>query len=137
MHPFNLSWEQYEAHGPGIDHVDVRLIVLLTDLNAYVGNKLYVHCLYDEDRDPQNLHRLGLACDGHIQGMHLIDQFICISRFPFKGIGLYTAWNHAGFHVDIRNKRIGARWGCMLKGEYVALNKQFLHQAILKGGMQM
>jgi len=137
MQPFNLPWKQYEASGPMIDKVDVRLIVLLRDLNDFVHNKLYVHCLYDEARNAANVHRLGLACDGRIEDMPLIEQFVCISRFPFKGIGIYPAWNNPGFHVDLRNSRIGARWGCKKKGEYVALNSQFFHHVLTKGGMQM
>jgi len=130
MRAFNLSWRQYEDSGPGIDHVDVRLIVLLRDLNDYTGKNLMVHCLYDEDRAPDNLHRQGLAADGHIENMGLLDQYVCISRFPFKGIGLYTAWNHAGFHVDLRNQKIGARWACRKQGEYVAMNADFLQYAL-------
>jgi hypothetical protein len=139
MQPFNLPWEEYEAYGPEIENVDVRLIVLLHDLNEYTGNRLYVHCLYDEDRKPKNLHRQGLACDGHIEAMSLIDQYVCISRFPFKGIGLYPVWKPepGGFHVDIRNQRIGARWGCKKKGEYVSLNTDFFYHILQKGGMPM
>jgi hypothetical protein len=130
MRAFNLSWAQYEEGGPGIDRVDVRLLMLLGDLNKYTDDNLIVHCLYDDERDPENLHRQGLACDGHIENMHLIDQYVCISRFPFKGIGLYTAWNHPGFHIDLRNQRIGARWACKTLGTYVALNADFMRHAL-------
>ena len=127
---YNLSWKQFEESGPGVDKVDVRMLMLLRDLDAYTGNSLMLHCVYDEDRDPENLHRQGLAADGHIHNMNLIDQYVCISRFPFKGIGLYTAWNNQGFHVDLRNQRIGARWACKTQGEYVALDSQFFHHAL-------
>ena len=126
MDPFNLTWLEYHARGPYIERVDVRLIVLLSDLNDYTNGKLWVHCLYDNARIPDNLHRRGLAADGHIEGMSLIDQYICISRFPFKGIGLYSYWNNPGFHVDLRARKIGARWGCREKGDYVELNETFL-----------
>lgn len=141
MRPFNLAWSQYEESGPGIDHVDVRLIVLLRDLDTYTGNDLMLHCVYDEDRAPENLHRQGLAADGHIHNMNLIDQYVCISRFPFKGIGLYTAWNHPGFHVDLRKQKIGARWACQKAGKYVALNEEFFRHSMnshnQKGGVPM
>lgn len=132
MDLFNLPWEQYEDSGPGVSHVDVRLMVLLRDLNEYTGMKLTVHCLYDENRAPENLHRQGLACDGHIENMNLIDQYVCISRFPFRGIGMYTSWNHAGFHVDLRKQKIGARWACKVKGQYEALDAAFFHYALAR-----
>ena len=88
--------------------VKVPLVYWLDELRDIAGAPVNIHCAY-EDR-VKGYHPLGLACDFHVSGMSVIDQFIIASKLPFNGIGLYPYWNQRGLHVDIRPADVKYFW---------------------------
>lgn len=109
----------------------LSIVRALDDLRGYVGKKIIVHCGY-ENRNT-GYHPMGVAVDIDVEDMHVIDQFIAASRFDaFNGIGVYLNWNTPGLHLDTRGNKLAreARWGCVGKGEYVPLDKEFFELAI-------
>jgi len=130
------EWEEidyfteYEKWGDP-NKMKLSIVRAVDDLRAYVRKKVRVHCGW-EDRKT-GYHPMGIAVDCHIEGMHIIDQFIAASRFDaFNGIGVYLNWNSPGLHLDTRGNKLPqeARWGCIKTGQYVPLDKAFFELAI-------
>lgn len=125
---FGLKWGEYRRESEDMKMLSPRLLELLDHLDEFVGGRLVVNRTYTESTQ-HGFHPRGMAFDGRIEGMDLLDQFINITRFPWGGIGLYgeDVWNTAGFHVDVRERRPQSRWACV-RGEggerrYVALTR--------------
>ena len=123
-------FSEFEKWG---DPSKMKLSILkpLDDYRAYVRKKVIVHCGY-ENRNT-GYHPMGIAVDEHVEGMHIIDQFIAATRFDaFNGIGVYLWWNNPGLHLDSRGNKLPAeaRWGSIKKGQYVPLDKAFFELAI-------
>ena len=108
-----------------------QYILGLDKLRAYVGRTISVHCGYEPR--PTGQHPTGCASDIHIQGLHVVDQFLAAQRFAeFTGIGVYPDWTQPGLHLDSRMLLPDAArqiWGCnQLNGEqrYCHLDGSFL-----------
>jgi uncharacterized protein YcbK (DUF882 family) len=111
--------------------MDRELIFTLDAFRDYVGRPILVHCGYEERPGNKGYHPLGMAVDIHIEGMHVIDQFIAASRISaFRGIGVYPFWNNPGLHLDTRQSPRGetARWARDAAGNYVALDWAFIRK---------
>ena len=82
-----------------------------------VGAPFQVHCGTGGKHSGQT-HGQGLALDGHVKGVDLLDIYLAAEREGFTGIGVYN-W---GIHVDVR---IGdpARW-CRIGGKYFPLDAE-------------
>jgi len=111
------------------------LIQALLSLRRFVGRKICIHNARDlTGHSGSSFHYTGDAADFHIEGMHVVDQFLAITRIDaFNGVGIYPHWNAPGLHGDIRPKSKAmdpdARWGCTAARVYVPITKDFL-QAI-------
>ncbi len=129
----NLPWQEFKRKGLVLPGTDPGFIQKLDALDDYSGGKFWIHRLTDPNARKRSQHRNGKAGDGHILNMSLLDMWVMIERFGFKGVGLYgpDVWNNPGFHVDDRNKNIGAKWGQWKnpqtgRREYTALNEGFI-----------
>jgi hypothetical protein len=132
MKIFNIPWEEYRTKPDNLKGVTSKLIRLLDELDIYVGSKVVTHCVVDQ-RNSSNYHTRGMACDLHIEGLDVVDQFIVAGRFPFTGIGMYAegVWNNPGLHLDIREVKVGARWARIMddKGlRYVPLDMEYIRR---------
>lgn len=111
--------------------MNYAVVKALDSFCAYLGKKVIIHCGFETRGS--GCHPRGIAIDMHVEGMHIVDQFIAASRFDaFNGIGVYLWWNNPGLHVDTRLNRFehDARWGSVARGEYVALDKAFFEKAV-------
>lgn len=112
----------------GASDMNPILIKALQHLRSYVGVPIHIHSGYRKGNT--GYHPLKMAADIHIEGMHVVDQYLTAERFPaFTGIGVYPNWNNPGLHVDVRPlpiREFGARWVSPKSKVYVALNKDFL-----------
>ena len=132
MKPVNERWESFSEKEENTIHVQKRLMNALDKLDTLLEGSLVIHCIYDEDRDENNFHRQGLACDCHINGWHPLDMFFFIERqYLFTGIGVYgpDVWNNPGLHLDLRDRP--GRWAFKRKdGDegrvMVALDKRYI-----------
>ena len=112
------------------DLIDARLVLGLDQIRKYVGKKIVIHCGY-EMRPQFSWHSHYRAVDVHIDGMHVVDQFLVFSRFGIiNGIGVYPCWNSPGCHIDTRptDKKFdfNSRWICFKSGEYKPLTWEHL-----------
>jgi len=130
---YNKLWKDVRLD-PNITY---ELRTTLDLVEGYVGaGKLYIHRLYDPNAGPTSQHKHGKAADGHIEGMHVLDQYVLMERFPFTGLGIYPQdiWNNPGFHVDVRKSSIGRRWGYIPKSDggrrMVALGRNFFEHIL-------
>lgn len=123
----NFSPKEFGATG-----MSKLLIYTLQDMRDYTElrfgeRKIIIHSGYREGSI--GYHPLKMAVDLHIEGLHVIDQYLIAERFDaFNGIGVYPNWDQPGIHVDVRPKsktNFDSRWGCLEKGVYLALNKEF------------
>lgn len=113
----------------GCIDMDGVLIYTLQELRKYVGKPIIIHCGFEQRWS--GYHPKKCAADLHIQGLHVVDQFLVASRFDnFNGIGVYK-W---GLHIDTRPKtnkmQHNARWGCLKPGIYVPLDKSFFKKIL-------
>lgn len=134
-YPMNLVlWQKINDFTPdefGCEDMDGILIYTLQQMRRFVGRKIIIHCGYE--KRSSGYHPKKCACDLHIDGMHVVDQFLVANRFSnFGGIGVYSWWNSPGLHIDTRpaNHKLNydARWGSLKKGEYVPLNRKFFKE---------
>jgi hypothetical protein len=73
------------------------------------GKPVIIHCAF-EPRARGGYHPRGEAADGHVVGMHLLDQFLIAEKLDiFGGIGVYTWWDNPGLHLDVGKAM--RRWG--------------------------
>lgn len=125
-------WEDVDNFDPdefGCVDMDRIFIYTLQAMRDYVGRKVIVHCGYELRES--GYHPKKCAADLHIEGLHVVDQYLVASRFDnFVGIGLYLWWNSPGLHIDRRPKRNkfipGARWLSVEKGKYLSLTAKNL-----------
>ena len=107
------------------DHrlVRVPLVYWLDELRDIAGNSLNIHCAYEDRED--GYHPMGMACDFHIKGLSVVDQFLLATKLPFGGIGVYPHWNSPGLHCDIRPLANGIRYFWMrdASGAYHTLDR--------------
>jgi hypothetical protein len=127
---------------PGIGDSDKIRIEIMRPLDAFAdwlaarGHRFVIHCAYEARETGYHPH--GVAVDGHIPGMSVVDQYLAAERFDdFNGIGVYPDWNNPGLHIDARPKafKLGgdARWGCIKMGDrrhYVALDADFFRRCL-------
>ena len=100
------------------------LLVKLESFRAYVKKPIVIHCGYElSGHSSASQHGLGTACDLHVTGMSLLDQFLAAELFGFNGIGVYPCWNNKGLHLDIRADKI-TRWWRNDKELYLPLTSQ-------------
>ena len=128
-------WGTIEHFTPGEkwgnpEKMETRVVYELDALRRYVDRPIHIHCGFEE-RTTGGYHYYGMAVDFHIEGMHMVDQFLAASRFDgFNGLGLYPYWNKPGLHVDCRSKQqryfADARWLSPSKGAYVPLDRETL-----------
>lgn len=114
------------------DQIDARLVYALYDIRRYVRKKIIIHCGYEPR--PKGYHPQYLAVDFHIEGMHVVDQFLVCSRYDaFNGLGLYYWWSNPGLHGDTRPSRLNylpeSRWISTSSGVYVPLSWDNLKKA--------
>jgi len=128
---YNLPFSIIKNDPP--EEVDPKLIHLLSEIDKYCGNKLYVHRLQDPKAKRSSQHFWGRAADIHIETMHVLDQYVLVERFNgATGLGVYPkdVWSITpGLHIDVRPQVIGSRWGYIGDGkggrEMVALSGNF------------
>jgi len=132
---FNIKWEVLKKN-PLPKEVDSRLGLLLTKIDDYCGHKLYVHRMYDPTPSTSQ-HHFGRAADVHIEGMHVLDQYVLVERFTPAGLGVYPkdVWKYTpGLHIDVRPTDIGKRWGYIGDGKggrtMVAIGRDFFKHII-------
>jgi len=125
---FFKNYTRYAKTGRGDNWGDYRfvkvpLVYWLDELRDIAGSSLNIHCAYEDRKD--GYHPLGMACDFHISGLCVVDQFILATKLPFGGIGAYPFWNSPGLHCDIRPLATGIRYYWMRDkyGNYKTLNK--------------
>ena len=123
----NFSPKEFGATG-----MSKLLIYTLQDMRDYVGRRIFIHSGYREGST--GYHPLKMAADLHIEGLHVIDQYLVSERFDaFNGIGVYSWWNNPGIHVDVRTKsktNFDSRWGCFESGKYAKLDYEFFKKLI-------
>lgn len=114
------SWEQ----------VAERLIFIVDKIRAVAGRPVHIHSAFATTGHTDNsLHYRGLAVDLHIEGLHVIDQFILVSKFPdLGGIGVYPFWRQPGLHLDIGQP--GRRWARNKDGAYIPLDWKFIRSLV-------
>lgn len=99
------------------------LVFTIQAMRNYAKRRIFINSGYRTGSS--GYHPLNMAADLEIEDLHPIDMYLIAERFDaFNGIGVYT-W---GIHVDTRPKPktdFDSRWGCLEKGVYVALNKEF------------
>lgn len=123
-------FSEYEKWGDP-SKMKLSIVRAMDDLRGYVGKPIHIHCGW-ENRTT-GVHPDGIAVDFHIEGMHVIDQFLAASRFDaFNGLGVYLWWNNPGLHGDTRQNKLtsDSRWGSVKKGQYVPLDRIFFELAI-------
>lgn len=114
--------------------VDMNGILIFTiqEMRKYVDRKVIVHSGYRPG--DKGYHPLKMAADIHIEGLHVIDQYLVAERFDaFNGIGVYPLWKRPGLHLDVRpNGKLGfdARWGRFEPGNYVKLSYDFFRRIV-------
>lgn len=70
-------------------------------------------------------HYLGRAVDFHVANVSLTDVWLELERFPaLTGIGFYPDWSKPGFHADVREEPIRARWMRRGSDAYLEFNRQ-------------
>ncbi len=143
MAVYNIPWSNVKTDGYLMENVSEELVILLDKIDAYSGGKVIIHRLFDQTARKTSTHRKGLAADGHIEDLNVLDQYVLLERFSPPGLGLYPkdVWLNTGFHVDVRdlsNKPEGAcsRWAYVshLGGrKMVPINKDFFEHVIKLG----
>jgi len=131
---YNIKWKDMKGRS-NLD-IEASLWDLLTRIDNYCGNKLYVHRLTDKTTRKTSQHYIGKAADVHIDGLHVLDQYVLAERFDVKGLGVYPkdVWTYTpGLHIDVRTTDIGKRWG--YKGDngsriMVALGRDFFEHVL-------
>ena len=129
-------WQDIKNFTPdrfGTIQMSKVLIYTLQDMRNYTGRRTYIHSGYRKGN--KGYHPLKMAVDLHIEGLHVIDQYLIAERFDaFNGIGVYPNWNMPGLHLDVRpcseRKAYDARWGCFEPGDYVKLNYEFFKKVM-------
>jgi hypothetical protein len=121
------------------------LIYGLDALRAFLGLPIVIHNAYDtRGHTDGSYHYRGMAVDGHVECLSLMDLFFALARFDeFNGIGLYPYWTLdgkpkgkrcPGFHADIRPKserfKPDSQWMCSPAGVYLPLTWQNLKEAL-------
>lgn len=123
----NFSPKEFGATG-----MSKLLIYTLQDMRDYTGRKIIIHSGFREGST--GYHPLKMAVDLHIEGLHVIDQYLIVERFDaFNGVGVYPNWNQPGIHVDVRRKNklnMDSRWGCLEAGKYLKLDYEFFKKII-------
>lgn len=126
-----MMWGKIDNFIPsefGCIGMDGILIYTLQEMRKYVGKPIHIHCGYEKRKT--GYHPLKCACDLHIAGLSVVDQFLVASRFDnFNGIGLYKWWKSPGLHLDTRPKckiAFDARWMSVERGKYLPLNAKNL-----------
>lgn len=111
------------------------LIFTLDAFAEFVGRRVILHNVFDvSGHSDGSYHYVGQAGDLHVEGLHVIDQFIAASRFDgFNGLGVYPNWINPGLHCDIRPKsnRLlpDSLWMCRESGVYIPLSWQNIKEA--------
>ena len=99
--------------GCNFSTVDVELLEVLTDLRKYFGRPITINsaCRCESHNKAVggaegSKHRLGIAADVVVKGIHPNDVFDHLAdKYPDKyGLGCYTTFTH----VDVRSNE--ARW---------------------------
>lgn len=105
-----------------ISLVNEDLVIKLQQIRHCANSPLIIHCATQGLHSPNSLHYKGLACDFHIKGLSLLDQYLIAEKIiGCGGIGLYPQWRpEAGLHIDLRYSYIGARW-IFYEGHYKEL----------------
>lgn len=129
--------------------MDPVLMFTLDEFRHFVNKPIVVHCGWEASGHSENsLHYQGKAVDIHVEGMHVLDQYLAAERFDsFNGIGIYgpDVWKNPGLHLDTRPliKKIAAdsRWACRMLGSlgenarstrtYVPLDKDYISYLII------
>ena len=128
-------WENTPDFSPkefGTTGMSKILIYTLQDMRNYTGRRTFIHSAYRPGN--KGYHPLKMAVDLHIEGLHVIDQYLIAERFDeFNGIGVYPNWNKPGLHLDVRPKsklEIDSRWGCFEPRNYVKLDYEFFRKVV-------
>lgn len=116
-----------------VSKVDSRLIYLLDEFRAFVGQPFIIHCAYERSgHTPNSQHYVGKAVDGHFKNLNWLDQYLMALKFgKFRGIGVYPDWNNPGLHLDIRDAEYTATW-MQLDKKYITVDFQNIKRALKK-----
>lgn len=102
------------------DKVDPHLVLLMDSIRERCGVKMFIHVAWaDDGHSPSSWHYAGKAVDfhfdpklSHIEAYHLLKAIPVIG-----GLGFYPFWNHPGWHIDLRPRRL--YWIAKSANEYV------------------
>ena len=120
--------------GTGI-HANALLVMLLDKLRFTIGCPIHMNhkvggCVdmlgtHGHSDDSFHLYENGCrAGDLWVEtNMSLREQYNYVCRAPFRGIGIYSWWNHPGFHVDAGPIQRTQHWYSPRKGVYDYLFK--------------
>jgi hypothetical protein len=110
------------------DEMEVALLIRLDHLRGLTGGHgIHINCAYaTAGHAPNSYHYKGMAADGYIEDMSLLDQYLLSERVGFKGLGVYGrgVWNTPGLHWDIRDTLYFSRWTRTASGAYVPLTAE-------------
>ncbi len=134
------AWQEIDYFSPDSPgwgdwrRLDRVLISTVDEIRKFARRRFFVHCAYEERQ--KGYHPRGMALDGHIEGLHAVEQFEIASRFDtINGLGFYTWWNRPGIHLDtrhlIRRYDYDARWMSLKKGEYLPITAENMRLALL------
>ena len=113
------------------DKMQESILLLLDNFRDFIQSPLIITS--DFRTDDKGQHGGGFAVDviAYKWNKNLIDLYLAAERFNFQGIGIYPYWRHGnkrtgGLHLDNGGRTEPARWLCMVKNEYIALNYENL-----------
>lgn len=87
--------------------LDYELIKQLWELNKTLEADIYIciHCGIEGIHSPTGFHPKGMAVDMHFEKHGEVIQPVAMIKFLLSkwrgGIGVYTHWRSAGFHLDV------------------------------------
>jgi len=103
----NNYWKQFKHFKKDdIDFPQMSSYWLVSTMNLIrekIGKPLVIHRSFDPNASKASAHsnQPCQACDFHIEGGNLFNDFMEISRIPgITAIGVYPYWINKGFHIE-------------------------------------
>ncbi len=129
--------EYFKPDGPDMwgdwRKLDRVLIGVADKIRKFARRRFKIHCGWEPRA--KGYHPRGMALDGHLEGLHPVEQFEIATRFDqLNGVGLYTWWRNPGIHIDVRHLtyrlNYDSRWISLRKGEYLPVTAENMRKAL-------